>query len=139
MSPDQSPVYWADGGGSRAVYDSLQQMLVELRAAVVSDRAIALYQQTGVSGNEFFVLSDSCEVALEPAMATSPCASTKVDGVWAVNRRRRRRRRGRVRRLAAGVADEFDARVEPSATGVAARGLNGLRCKSQESIPTLAD
>lgn len=72
VTPEQSPVYWADGGGSRAVYDSLQEILVELRAAVASDRAIALYQPTGISGNEFFVLSDSCEEALEPAMASEP-------------------------------------------------------------------
>lgn len=72
VTREPSPVYWADGGGSRAVFDSLREILDELRSAVVSDRALALYQPTGVVGNDFFVLSDSCDPTLEHAMANEP-------------------------------------------------------------------
>ena len=62
-------VYWADGAGSRAVFDSLMAILDELRAAVVSDRALALYQPATSAYDQYFVLSDSCRDSLEPALA----------------------------------------------------------------------
>lgn len=72
MIPEAAQVYWADGGGSRAVFDSLRDILVELREAVLSQRAVALYQPTGSRGGDFFVLSDSCSAGLEPAIANEP-------------------------------------------------------------------
>lgn len=62
-------VYWADGAGSRAVFDSLMAILDELRAAVVSDRALALHQPATSAYDQYFVLSDSCRDSLEPALA----------------------------------------------------------------------
>lgn len=69
MNVSGPQVYWADGAGSRAVFDSLQEILDELRGAVVSDRAIALYQPTTTARDQYFVLSDSCRAGLEPALA----------------------------------------------------------------------
>lgn len=60
-------VFWADGAGSRVVFDSLQGVLNELRGAVLSDRAIALYQPTTIDRG-YYVLSDSCHAGLEPAL-----------------------------------------------------------------------
>lgn len=61
-------MYWADGAGSRMVYDSLLEHLAELRSLVHGDRAIALYQPTSTSGTTYFVLSDSAPDRDEPAL-----------------------------------------------------------------------
>ena len=61
-------VYWADGAGSRAVFDSLHEILTELRAAVHSDRAVALYRPASVQSG-WFVLSDSCRPEAPPALS----------------------------------------------------------------------
>lgn len=61
-------VYWADGVGSCAVFDSLYGILTELRGAVLSDRAIALYQPVAAHRG-WFVLSDSCQAGVAPALA----------------------------------------------------------------------
>jgi len=68
MTPSTPPnIFWADGAGSRAVFDSLQGVLSELRGAVLGDRAIALYQPSTVRRG-YYVLSESCHAGLEPAM-----------------------------------------------------------------------
>jgi signal transduction histidine kinase len=61
-------MYWADGAGSRTIFDSLQELLAELRSIVLSDRAIALYRPTVTTGPAYFVLSDSCSADLELAL-----------------------------------------------------------------------
>ncbi len=60
-------LYWADGAGSRAVFDSLYEVLTDLRAAVLSDRAVAFYQPASVRRG-WFVLSDSCRPDVAPAL-----------------------------------------------------------------------
>lgn len=67
MSAQPQRIYWADGAGSRAVFESLQAVLGDLREAVLSDRAIALYRPIGM-GRGHFVLSDSVADGVEPSL-----------------------------------------------------------------------
>ncbi|MGY1781949.1 ATP-binding protein [Geodermatophilus sp. SYSU D01036] len=142
MIPEAAQVYWADGGGSRAVFDSLREILVELRAAVLSERAIALYQPTGTAGSDFFVLSDSCSAGLEPAIANEPLrlnqsldtlAPVSVSGVAA-----RSRLRPFGLHLASALAMPWR---DPFGRGVVLVGIevDGRECQSLQRLSGVAD
>lgn len=90
------PIYWADGAGSRAIYTSLRDVLDELCAAVLSDRALALYRPA-TARRGYRVLSDSAGES-EAAIANEPMAvnsrldfhrPTTVSGFVARSRLRR--------------------------------------------------
>ena len=68
MTARSQRTYWADGAGSRVVFDTLQELLADLRGAVFSDRAIAIYRPAGLQGG-YYVLSDSAESGVDLAMA----------------------------------------------------------------------
>lgn len=67
MPAPSQQIYWADGAGSRVVYETLQQVLADLRNAVLSDRAIAVYRPTG-AGRGYYVLSDSAGPGVDLAI-----------------------------------------------------------------------